>query len=156
LIGLGELLESGRRQRKCTSPTLLKTIESFSHGFGPPNELCDERNTTVTLISNTEELLFEVITPLDFTIRVTASYWDLIVTIKHPVMAGHESSVKKTLESPEQIRVSRSDPEVFLFYKIQSPGRLICAVAKKLDGEGFLVTAYPTDAIKEGEYIWPK
>jgi len=26
----------------------------------------------------------------------------------------------------------------------------------QLCGEGFLVTAYPTDAIKEGEYIWPK
>jgi len=110
----------------------------------------------VTLISKTEELLFEVTTPVDFTVRVTATYWDLIVTIKHPVMAWLERDVKETLENPEQIRVSRSDPKVFLFYRIQRPGRWICAVAKRLDGEGFLVTAYPTDAIKEGEYIWPK
>jgi len=48
-------------------------------------------NTTVTPISNTEELLFEVMTPLDFTVRVTVIYWDLIVTIKHSVMAGLES-----------------------------------------------------------------
>ena len=110
----------------------------------------------MTLISKTEELLFEVTTQLDFTVRVTATYWDLIVTIKHPVMAGLERDVKEILENPEQIRVSRSDPKVFLFYGIQRPGRWICAVAKRLDGEGFLVTAYPTDAIKEGEYIWPK
>lgn len=110
----------------------------------------------MTLISKTEELLFEVTTPLDFTVRVTAAYWDLIVTIKHPVMAGVERDVKETLENPEQIRVSRSDPKVFLFYRIQRSRRWICAVAKRLNGEGFLVTAYPTDAIKEGEYIWPK
>ena len=87
----------------------------------------------MTPISNTEELLFEVVTPLDFTVRVTAIYWDLIVTTKHPVMAGLESDVKETLENPEQIRVSRSDPKVFLFYKMQRPGRWICAVAKRLD-----------------------
>jgi len=110
----------------------------------------------VTTVSNTEELLFQITTPLDFTVRVTAAYWNLIVTIKHPVMAGLERDVKEALENPEQIRVSRSDPKVFLFYKIRRPGRWICAVAKKLDGEGFLVTAYPTNAIKEGEYIWPK
>ena len=110
----------------------------------------------MTIISKTEELLFEVKTPLDFTVRVTVTYWDLIVTIKHPVMAGLESDVKDTLENPEQIRVSRSDPKVFLFYKMQRPGRWICAVAKRLDDEGFLVTGYPTDAIKEEEYIWPK
>lgn len=69
----------------------------------------------MTLISKTEELLFEVTTPVDFTVRVTATYWDLIVTIKHPVMAGLERDVKETLENPEQIRVSRSDPKVFLF-----------------------------------------
>jgi hypothetical protein len=40
-------------------------------------------------------------TPLDFTVRVTVIYWDLIVTIKHPVMAGLESDVKETLENPE-------------------------------------------------------
>ncbi|MBW2000866.1 MAG: hypothetical protein JRJ29_23260 [Deltaproteobacteria bacterium] len=70
-------------------------------------------------------------------------------------MAGFEGNVKEVLENPEQIRVSRSDPKVFLFYKMQGSGHWICAVAKRLDGEGFLITAYPTDAIKEGEHIWP-
>ena len=110
----------------------------------------------MTHTSNPEELLFEAMTPLDFTVRVTETYWDLIVTIKHPIMAGFESNVKETLENPEQIRVSRNDPKILLFYKIQRPGRWICAIAKRLNGEGFLVTAYPTDAIKEGEHIWPK
>jgi hypothetical protein len=51
------------------------------------------RYATVTPISNTEELLFQVTTPLDFTVRVTAAYWNLIVTIKHPVMARLERDV---------------------------------------------------------------
>ena len=105
---------------------------------------------------NTEKLLFEVMKPLDFTVRVTATYWDMIVTIKHPVMDRFETNVKETLADPEQIRASRSDPNVFLFYKIQRPGRWICAVTRRLNDEGFLITAYPTDAIKEGEHIWPK
>ena len=110
----------------------------------------------MTDISKPEELLFEVLTPLDFTVRVSISYWNLIANIKHPVMAGLESSVKETLEKPGEIRVSRSDPKVFLFYRFQRPGRWICAVAKRLNGEGFLITAYPTVAIKEGEHIWPR
>ena len=103
-----------------------------------------------------ENLYFEVITPLAFTVRVTLSYWELIVTIKHPVMANRDKEVKETLENPDEIRVSHSDSKVFLFYKAQRPDGWICAVTKRLDGEGFLITTYPTDAIKEGERIWPK
>jgi hypothetical protein len=102
-----------------------------------------------------ENLIFEVITPLGFSVRVTRAYWELIVSIKHPVMSGHETDVKETLANPNEIRVSRSDPAVYLFYKLQRTGRWICAVVKRLDGNGFLITTYPTDSIKEGEQIWP-
>ncbi len=103
-----------------------------------------------------DELLFEVNTPVGFTVRVTRSYWELIVTIKHPVMAGREAIVQDTLYNPEEVRLSRIDPGVFLFYKENGKKRWVCAVAKRLDGKGFLITAYPTDAIKEGVRIWPK
>lgn len=104
----------------------------------------------------TDDLLFEVLTPLGFRVRVTRSYWELIITVKHPAMAGHENDVKDALENPSEIRQSRSDLAVYLFYKPERIRRWVCAVAKRLDGEGFLITAYPTDAIKEGEQIWPK
>ncbi len=32
----------------------------------------------------------------------------------------------------------------------------LCAVAKREDGNGFLITAYLTDAIKVGDLIWEK
>ena len=104
----------------------------------------------------TDELFFEVRTPLGFRVRVTLSYWELIVTIKHPAMYGREADVQNVLRNPDEIRRSRSDPAVYLFYRMERPGRWICAVAKRLDSEGFLITAYPTDAIKEGEWIWSK
>jgi len=102
------------------------------------------------------EILFEVLTPLDFRVRVTLAYWELIVTVKHPAMTGRENDVKEALQHPSEIRQSKSAPAVYLFYKPERIGRWVCAVAKQLDGDGFLITAYPTDAIKEGELIWPK
>src|SRR5262245_14092004 len=103
-----------------------------------------------------EEILFEVQTPLGFHVRVTQAYWELIVTIKHPAMEGREKDVQAALQQPSEIRQSKSDPDVYLFYKPERIGRWVCAVAKQLNGKGFLITAYPADAIKEGELIWPK
>jgi len=60
------------------------------------------------------------------------------------------------LQTPEEIRQSRNDPAVFLFYRAVLPGRWFCAVAKRLNSDGFLITTYPTDAIKEGERVWSR
>ncbi len=106
--------------------------------------------------STKNDLLFLVATPLGFHVRVTRSYWDLIVTMKHPVMQGREHDVQNALRFPDEIRLSRSDPNVYLFYKSENMQRWVCAVTKRLNGEGFLITTYPTDAIKEGEHLWPK
>jgi hypothetical protein len=102
------------------------------------------------------DLLFEVLTPLGFRVRVTYAYWGLITTVKHPVMAGYEADVQEALRNPDEIRLSRSDSKVYLFYGLKRDGRWVCAVAKRLDGDGFLITAYLTDTIKEGERIWPR
>ena len=61
------------------------------------------------------DIMFEVLTPLGFNVRVTREYWELIVTIKHPVMQGREVDVQNTLQMPDEIRRSRADPNVFLF-----------------------------------------
>ena len=104
------------------------------------------------------ELLCEVLTPLGFGVRATRERWNLITTVKHPVMAGREDAVRATLENPEQIRQSRSASEVLLFYRAERSSRWVRAVAKRAaeEEQGFLVTAYPTDAIKEDTQVWPK
>ena len=76
--------------------------------------------------------------------------------MKHPAMAGRESEVRNVLENPDEVRQSKVDPNVCLFYRLERPKRWICAVARRLDQEGYLITAYPTDAIKEGIRAWPK
>jgi len=102
------------------------------------------------------ELLFEVDTPLGFRVRVDRPRWELIVNEKHPAMKGRELDVKSALESPDEVRQSKSDVSVLLFYKTEALKRWVCAVTKRSDEEGFLITSYPTDAIKEGTKIWPK
>lgn len=103
-----------------------------------------------------EELLFEVLTPLAFRVRVTRERWEVVTKVKHPVMAAREEHVRVALESPDEVRRSRKDPAVLLFYRAETPKRWSCAVIKQTAAGGFLITAYPTDAIKEGVSIWPR
>jgi len=100
--------------------------------------------------------LFRIVTPLGFMVKSTAGYWRIICTIKHPVMADKLEEVKLTLAEPDEIRQSSSDSQILLFYKIIGTNRRLCTVVKRLNGEGFLVTAYPTENIKEGIHIWKK
>jgi hypothetical protein len=103
-----------------------------------------------------EAILFEVETPLGFRVRTTADYWELITTVKHPIMRGQEAYVQVTLSDPDEIRQSKSDPQVYLFCRAEEGSRWVCAVTKRLNGEEFLITAYRTSAIKEGIGTWHK
>jgi hypothetical protein len=70
-------------------------------------------------------------------------------------MRGHDQDVRFALVEPDEIRRSRKDRDIFLFYR-RGQFRWICAVAKRENGEGFLVTAYPTDNVKIGDVVWKK
>jgi hypothetical protein len=107
-------------------------------------------------MTDNKDILFEVMTPLGFRVRVTRGYWELIVSVKHPAMSGREDDVRSALENPDEIRQSKSDEDVYLFYKAEREKRWICAVSRQKGDTGFLITTYPTDAIKEGVQIWHK
>ena len=96
---------------------------------------------------------FEILTPLGFTVRTSENYWQRLIT-KHPDIADLEDLVQHTLMSPDEIHRSSRDEEVLLFYLARREKRWVVAVARRLNGDGFLITAYQTDAIKEGESIW--
>ncbi len=100
-----------------------------------------------------EELLFEVQTPLNVTVRCSRKWWLYISTVKHPTLEGRADDVRATLANPQEIRRSTKDPDVFLFYRL-SPPRFLCVVARQENGEGLLITAYPTDSLKKGEIVW--
>jgi len=96
---------------------------------------------------------FEVLTPLGFTVRTSASYWQRLLT-KHPDIADLEELVQPALADPDEVRRSSRDDGVLLFYLARNEKHWVVAVARRLNGDGFLITAYQTDAIKEGGSIW--
>jgi hypothetical protein len=98
---------------------------------------------------------FEILTPLNFTVRTSEEYWQTLI-VKHPDIADLEAEVRQALNSPDEIRRSSRDPNLLLFYLTLKEKRWVVAVARRLNGDGFLITAYQTDAIKEGETLWRK
>ena len=98
---------------------------------------------------------FEVTTPLGFTVRTTESYWQRLLT-KHPDLEDLENFVQQTLIDPDEIRHSKQDENVLLFYRSLKEKRWVVAVTRRIDHDGFLITAYQTNAIKEGELLWHK
>ncbi|PSR18063.1 hypothetical protein C8255_09295 [filamentous cyanobacterium CCP3] len=96
---------------------------------------------------------FEILTPLGFTVRTSESYWQRLI-VKHPDIADLEELVQQALADPDEVRSSSRDDGVLLFYLARSEKRWVVAVARRLNGDGFLITAYQTDAIKEGESVW--
>lgn len=99
-------------------------------------------------------LLFDVATPLGFNVRCTENYWERLTT-KHPPIAERLEDVKQTLTDPDEVHQSRRDENVLLFYRADEK-RWVCAVTRRLNGDGFLITVYPTDAIKKGKLVWKR
>jgi hypothetical protein len=64
-----------------------------------------------------EATKFEIETPLNMPISVSERYWNYITTVKYPYMRDKEESVVETLKYPEIIRQSRTDENVYLFYR---------------------------------------
>src|SRR5487761_605824 len=75
------------------------------------------------------------------TIRVTQAYWDYIIGVKHGEVAGLETEVAQALRSPSEVRKSKKDPLVHLYYR-RFGNKFICVVTKHLNGEGFIITVY--------------
>ncbi|GJL63255.1 MAG: hypothetical protein NPIRA04_19090 [Nitrospirales bacterium] len=98
---------------------------------------------------------FQVESPLGFTVRCTAEYWRFIISEKHPVLTGREQDIQKVLKEPTEVRRSKKDQNVLLFYGMART-RWLCVVVRKENGTGFVITAYPTDTIKTGDSLWTR
>ncbi len=53
------------------------------------------------------DYVFEIMTPLGFSVHCTKEYWDFIVTEKHPYMKNLLEQVKNVLSNPDEIRKSK-------------------------------------------------
>ena len=99
------------------------------------------------------EVYFEIETPLGVKIRTTRDYWRKIVRVKHPIIAKYEEEVRQSLKKPTEIRKSKQDPSVHLYYK--DLGNIyVCVVCDHIDiKNGYIITAYLTKRIREGEKV---
>jgi len=79
---------------------------------------------------------------------------------QHAELAGMEAEIERVLESPAEVRASRLDETVRLFYEFYAQtrvgGKWLCVVVKYSPDDAFVITAYLTDKPKAGETIWPK
>ena len=99
------------------------------------------------------DVYFEVLGCLGRRIRVSKNHWDLIVQQKHLEVAGLEKEVQAALLDADVVRISQADPNVYLYYRRFGQYH-VCVVCRHLNGEGFVVTCYLTNKIKEGKQIW--
>jgi hypothetical protein len=80
--------------------------------------------------------------------------------LEHAEMAGMEDDLERVLQMPSEVRLSRSDDNVRLFYEFYARtrigGKWLCVVVKYLPSDAFVITAYLTDTLKAGETVWPK
>ncbi len=107
------------------------------------------------IIKKDEQIFFKVNSALNKTLKTTNSYWQKIISIKHPSINGKEREVQKVLQYPEIVKVSKSDKKVFLYYR-KYLKYYLCVVARHENGNGFIITVYITNKLKEGVVIWKK
>lgn len=78
--------------------------------------------------------------------------------LQHPELCTMQLAIEETLQNPEQVRRSRTDTTVLLSYRYYTEtivgNKWLCVVVKYLKNDAFVLTAYLTDKIKQGEKIW--
>jgi len=76
------------------------------------------------------------------------------MVLRHPEIDGFDL-FESALTNPELIKTSTYDEKVLLYYKdVSKEYKYLVLVVKILNGEGFILTAYTTNAVKEGKLIW--
>ena len=92
-------------------------------------------------------------------IRFTDERYDHIES-DHPEMKGQDDKIQEALLGPDSVRRSKTDSEAELFYKLYASTpvtrKYLCIVVKASTKDAFVITAYFTDTIKQGEILWPK
>jgi hypothetical protein len=104
-----------------------------------------------------QRIIFRASSPLGYTVALTRNRWREIVRFKHPAVRQYEDELKEVVVRPDVIRSSSRDPDVHLYYRQMISRKHLCVVVApgELD-ERFVVTAYLTDRVKQGEELWKK
>ena len=80
--------------------------------------------------------------------------------VERPEMENQDERIKETILDPEIVRESNHDPEVWLYYRFYEEGpvrgKFLVSIIKIQNGEGFIITSFYTDKVKEGAVIWKR
>ena len=91
--------------------------------------------------------------------QVRLTHERLTHILQHPEMAEMQSAIQATLRQPQTVRRSKTDASVYLYYRHYEGtpvgSKWLCVVVKYLEEDGFIITAYLTDKLKQGEQLWP-
>ncbi len=78
--------------------------------------------------------------------------------LEHPEMVDMNSQIGVVLKTPEVVRQSRSDSQVYLYYRFYEEtvvgAKWLCVVIKDRSDDAFVITAYLTDKLKQGVELW--
>ena len=101
--------------------------------------------------------IIEVRSVMDKTIRTTPEYFNRIRTVKHPELNESNESIGTVLQAfIHATEVRHAEQDIFLYHYKMNDHTLV-AVARHLNGDGFLVTAYKTTKQKrKGIIVWPR
>ncbi len=104
-----------------------------------------------------QRFVFRVSSLLGYSVVLTRNHWREIVRFKHPAITAFESETRQCIEEPYLIRSSAKDPDVHLYYLQLELEKHVCVVVAPSDAdEYFVVTAYLTNRIKQGDELWKK
>lgn len=96
-------------------------------------------------------IIFEVRSRLDRKVRLTRAQWNHI-TVRHREIEGQERKIAMTLQDPDFVLYSKGDDN-HQYHKVFSEtpvtGKYLLVVAKHLNDEGFIITAFFIGRIKE-------
>jgi len=88
-------------------------------------------------------------------IRLDDGRWKHIITV-HPEIERYRKEVEETVSNPDKIKRSLYSNEVVIYYRQKVLNGKHMAVVIKVNDDKFVITAYMTDRIKEGEMIWQR
>ena len=78
--------------------------------------------------------------------------------LDHPEMVDMRFQLEIVLQTPEVVRQSRSDSQVYLYYRFYEKtivgAKWLCVVIKDKSDDAFIITAYLTDKLKQGLELW--
>ena len=104
-----------------------------------------------------QRTLFRVTSPRGYSVVLTRNRWREIVRFKHPAVRAYQSEAERCVTEPDLIRASEKDADVHLHYLQLSPQKHLCVVTAPSDDDvHFVVTAYLTARIKQGDELWKK